>query len=96
MKLRFPESEIQYWADRYVEHSNEENIEIEQGLMDLKCDVQQRGYLTKEELYRVAYWKSPRRSGLVLENNVEAVKNITARAFASDNDNEKLFPHPVY
>lgn len=89
MNLRFPESKIPYWADRYVEHANEKNIEIEKGLMDLKCVVQQRGYLTKEELYRVAHWKSPRRSGLVLENSEESVKNITARAFASDNDNEK-------
>ena len=58
--LRFPESEIQYWADRYVEQISEKNQIIEQGIMDLKYDVQERGYLTKEELYRVAYWKTRR------------------------------------
>ena len=47
MKLRFPESEIPYWANRYVEQISDENRITEQGLMDLNCEVQQRGYLTK-------------------------------------------------
>ena len=90
MKLRFCESEITYWADKYVKNLNEESERNEQEIMDLKYKVQNRGYLTKEELYQVAYWKSPRRSKLVLENSDEAIEKVTADVFVSDNDNDKL------
>ena len=54
MKLRFPESKIQYWAERYEPQSTETQF------VKLKPKVQKRCYLTKTELMRVAHWKSPR------------------------------------
>ena len=90
MKLRFCESEITYWEERYVEHANEESLKNEQEFMDLKHEIQKRGHLTKDELYQVAYWKSPRRSKLVLENSDEAIEKVTADVFVSENDNDKL------
>lgn len=59
MKLRFPESEITYWAEQYLIHPNMDEISKEQELIDLKETVQARGHLTREELYKLAYWKSP-------------------------------------
>ena len=47
MKLRFSESEINYWANRYTERQREKDRVKEQQLIDLKSDVQERGYLTK-------------------------------------------------
>ena len=91
MKLRFSESEITYWADQYVEQTSAENMIIEQGLMDLRCEVQERGYLTKEELYRVAYWKTTRKSKIVKENSEEFVKEVTTKVFDATDDFEKLY-----
>lgn len=90
MKLRFAESEITYWADQYVKNLNVEFEKNEQEIMDLKCIVQNRGYLTKEELYQVSYWKTPRVSKMVMENSEKFVKEVTTRVFASTDDSEKL------
>ena len=54
MNLRFPESEINYWSNRYTERQRERNRIIEQELIDLKPEVQNRGYLTQEELHKIA------------------------------------------
>lgn len=66
MNLRFPESEIDHWANRYTERQREENRMREQHLIDLRCDVLARGYLTQQELHTIARWKSPRRAALTL------------------------------
>ena len=49
MNLRFPESELEQIAKRRVPSP------LETGLINLKPDVQQRGYLDKKLLKRVAY-----------------------------------------
>ena len=59
MKLRFSESEIGYWANRYTERQREKDRTKEQYLVDLKSKVQKHGYLTKEDLHDIAHWKSP-------------------------------------
>ncbi len=41
MKLRFPESNIQFWSERYGPQSTETEF------VRLKPKVQKRGYLTK-------------------------------------------------
>ena len=64
MELRFCESDIGYWASRYTECQREENRMREQHLINLRCDVLDRGYITKPELHTIARWKSPRRAAL--------------------------------
>ena len=81
MKLRFSESEISYWANRYTERQREKDRIREQHLIDLRCDVLVRGYLTKQELHTIARWKSPRRAALTLENTDDFIKEIAERAF---------------
>ena len=90
MNLRFPESEIGYWANRYTERQREENRMREQHLIDLRCDVLVRGYLTKQELHTIARWKSPRRAALTLENTNDFINEITEGAFTSTDDWTKL------
>ena len=90
MKLRFSESEISYWANRYTERQREKDRIREQHLIDLRCDVLVRGYLTKQELHTIARWKSPRRAALTLENTDDFIKEITKRAFTPADDWTKL------
>lgn len=90
MKLRFAESKITHWARQYVDNANEKSMKNEEEIIGLKCKVQNRGYLTKKELYKVAYWKSTRRPKLVFDNTNEDIQKITTDVFTSDNDSDKL------
>lgn len=91
MNLRFPESEINYWANRYTERQRENNRTREQLLINLKTEVHERGgYLTKDELHTIARWKSPRRAALTLENTDIYIQEITGTAFTATDDWTKL------
>ena len=90
MKLRFPESEIGYWANRYTERQKAEDRIKEQELINLKSEVLRRGYLTKDELYELARWKSTRRAKLTLENTNLFIKDIMQSAFAAEDHWAKL------
>ena len=90
MKLRFSESEIGYYANRYTERQKEKDQMKEQYLVDLKSKVQKRGHLTKEDLHDIARWKSPRRANLTLENTDDFIKDITKSAFTVTDDWTKL------
>ena len=90
MKLRFCESEIDYWANRYTEFQGTYYRETEEQIIGLRDDIQRRGYLTTDDLQRVAYWKSQRRAGLTLENPDNFIKEITTQAFTATDDWTKL------
>ena len=90
MNLRFPESKIDHWANRYTERQREKDRTKEQQLLDLKPEVQSRGYLTQEELHKIARWKSPRRAALTLENTDDFIKDVTERAFTATDNWTKL------
>ena len=84
MKLRFPESEIEKWAQRY-EYPREEI-----SLLDLRTTIQRAGYLTKEQLKRVADWKSPRSAGHIKRNTDEFVKEITSWSFSAQEERSRI------
>ena len=90
MELHFPESKINYWANRYTKRQREKDREIEQHLVCLEEEVQRRGYLTKEDLHDIARWKSPRRANLTLGNTDDFIKDITKSAFTATDDWAKL------
>ena len=90
MNLRFPDSEIGYWANRYTERQREKDRTKEQQLIDLKPEIQSRGHLIKKELHKIARWKSPRRAALTLENTDTFINDITQTAFAATDDWTKL------
>ena len=90
MNLRFPESEINDLANQYTECQRESNKAREECLIGLESRVQARGYLTKQELHKIARWKSPRRAALTLENTSAFIEEITEKAFTATNNWTKL------
>lgn len=84
MKLRFPESKIQYWAERYEPQSTETQF------VKLIPKVQKRGYLTKNELMRVAHWKSPRPIRHVEKNDPDYIRDITSCAFTAKSERARV------
>ena len=74
-KLRFPPHQIPEMAARYEYSISEDE------LLTLKPIIQERGYLKKSELAKLAYWKSPRSSGHVNRNSEKYVEEVTGFAF---------------
>ena len=90
MNLRFPDSEINHWARQYIKRQKEKDWVREQHLIDLKDKIQARGHLTKDELRKIAGWKSLRRVALTLENTDDFIKETTQTAFTTTDDWTKL------
>ena len=91
MELRFPESEIPYWADQFLPHWRSTDKaqwqhEIDLTAKNLVDQVQQQGYLDRELLRKVATWKSPRRVALINENSESDVREITDYALNSQSE----------
>ena len=84
LKIRFNETEINEIASRY-EYSNSE---IE--LVDLRTKVDSRGYLKKNELKKIAYWKAPRNSGHVRNNSEEYIHEITSFTLSARNERARI------
>ena len=53
-------------------------------------DVKRRGYLTKDEFFKIGMWKSPRPKNLYLKNTENDVKDITKFAFNCSDEKLKL------
>ena len=93
MKLRFCESEIDYWANRYREFQRPAGREREDLVIELRGDIQQRECLTRSELHKVAYWKTRNifgRADLTLRNSEKFIQEVTTQAFTGTDDWEKL------
>ncbi len=86
MKLRFKESEIRQIAEKY-EYPLEEKESI---LLNLKKNVQSKGFLSKSQLFLVAKWKAPRSAGHVDKNKDKYVKEITAFAFKARDERSRI------
>ena len=84
MKLRFPETAIESWAQKY-EYPREET-----SLLALRPDIQKAGYITKEQLGLVARWKAPRSAGHIEGNTEDYVKEITSWSFASKEERSRI------
>ena len=84
MKLRFPESEIHQWAERYKSGSTEAYFS------KIRSKVQEQGHLDKELLKRVGRWKSPRRVGLIERNDNIYIKDITSFAFGATSERARI------
>ena len=84
MELRFPESKIKSWADKY--DCNQEEVT----LINLRPAIQRSGYLTKDQLKLVAHWKAPRSAGHVEKNDELYAKEITSWSFSAKNQRLKI------
>ena len=85
---------INHWALCYTDDQTIVKQFVEQYLIGLKDTVLTRnshgGYLCKDELYDLVYWKSSRNAHWINDNCETCVKEITAKAFCLDDDWEKL------
>ena len=79
-RLRFPKSELSFFATRY-QYPIQETMVI-----SLAETISRRGWMTKDDLRIVARWKAPRSAGHVEGNSEEYVKEITAFALAATNE----------
>ncbi len=84
MKLRFNESRIQDIANRYY-YPREED-----GLIQIRKQVEKQGYLSKNQLKLVVKWKAPRSAGHVEKNSVGYVKEVTAFVFSAKIERTKI------
>jgi hypothetical protein len=84
MKLRFLESDILNWANKY--DCSQEELDI----IGLKSKIQQTGYVNKTQLKRIAYWKSPRSTKHVESNSDEYVREITSWSFSAKEERSKI------
>ena len=83
-KLRFPESKIQYWADRYS-YKAEAKFEEE-----IAPAARARGYLTRPEFIELCRWKTPRTQPMVRENAADIVEAVTRAALESRHEHVKI------
>ena len=85
---------INHWAKCYTNDQTIVAHFVEQYLIGLKDTVLARnshgGYLCKDELYDLAYWKSSKSAHWINGNHESCVKEITAKAFCLDDNWEKL------
>lgn len=77
LSLRFKLTDIGDIAERYQYPIQETE------LTKLKPEVLRRGYLTKNDLEKVAYWKAPRSAGHARKNDEEYIREITKFALAT-------------
>ena len=57
----------------------------------LLSTVKKRGWLRKEELIAVCYWKAPRAIRLVESNHPLTVKRITQSAFTTKSEEDRMY-----
>lgn len=84
MNLRFHESEIREWAERYESESTEAYF------IKIRSMVQEQGYFDKKLLKGVANWKSPRAAHHVEKNDEDYVKEITSWSFRATNERARI------
>ena len=80
MKLRFDESQIRYYADKYLK----EELGYDNPIKRIVYDVKGRGYLTKSDLIALSYWvKNARNIHRIKDNSDDCIKERTAFALSS-------------
>ena len=89
--LQFSESEIEYWAERYIQCQSLRSRKAEDFLIERNICIQRKGFMTLKELDSLSLWKSVRQSKRVRNKNCEStVNSVTKVAFESNNDWGKL------
>lgn len=82
-QLRIPTDKLRYYLKRY-------DASADQKLEDIQLEAKSKGYMTKEQLHRLAQWKSPRRANLTLDNPEPLVQEITTFAFAAKHEVSRI------
>ena len=88
--LRFHESEIGYWASRYLDIHSLKEQENEIRLIGLKDRIQQNGEMTKAELYDIQTWKATQGLFHLKPHSDDLIRKTTQAAFEEKDDWDKL------
>jgi hypothetical protein len=83
-RLRFSEKQIEEIASRYWYPI------LETTLVNLRPEVVARGYLLKEELKELAYWKAPKSSRHIDKNSEEYLEEITGIALQARTERARI------
>ena len=82
-----PDKKLESLIVNHLSTDEEENtVEL---IRELRT-ARKRGYLTRTELERVCYWKSPRAIWLIRENSPYLIRKRTGYAFATRSERKKL------
>ncbi|MCX7044227.1 MAG: hypothetical protein NTX50_01910 [Candidatus Sumerlaeota bacterium] len=77
-QIRFKLSAINYWAGRYYDRHESEIINT------VVPRVRAAGYLIKDDLLKIGYWKSPRIMKRIKNNCENDIIDITRAALSTD------------
>lgn len=84
LSLQFKPDQIQELASRYDYRVSESD------LLNLKKTIFSRGYLTKQELKTVAYWKAPRSSANAAKNPEGYVEEVSGFALETPSERARI------
>ena len=82
-RLRFPLSEVLYWASRYA-YADDAEVEA------IGDRARERGWFTRDEFLSVAHWKTPRSRTRCEENDASTVKDRTQRALSTPDERQRI------
>jgi len=82
-KLKFPESDIRFWTDRYPKDTDMVPNSVGKFARD-------KGYLNVKNLYAMCNWKSSRRAKVVQDGNPATIREITKFAFSTSDQRSKI------
>ena len=82
MKLRFNEQKFKELAGRYKYPDD--------SVLNLKENIQTKGYIEKQELFKIAYWKAPRSVHHVLKNEDGYIEEITKISFMAKSERTRI------
>ena len=85
LKLRFAESQIRMWADRFPPSVDDGRLREE-----VRPVVVERGYLIRKEFLEICAWKSQRTRSRCASNDEFTVRTISRAALASDDETLKM------
>ena len=85
-ELRFPLSEVRYWAGRYSYPGSD----AEAALLRLKPRIRKSRRLTKAQLVEICRWKATRSAGNAMRNDPAYVELITGLSFSTSDDRARI------
>lgn len=83
-KLRFPKSQIDYWASRYSYEDDSLLIET------IGPRARNQGYLAHSDLVEICRWKTPRTGPKIVSNTPDYVEAVTKVSFSAKQEQFKV------
>lgn len=89
MKIRFDPLEIHTLASRYIE-GNEKHRSLELEIEGFRNDNHNANFLTKEQLRKMAVWKSPRSAGRIESNTDDYIKEVSEFSLRTGDERARI------